>query len=176
MQYGKLYFYTSTIRNWIPLISEHHFEPIIIDSLSYLHRKECLKVYGFVIMPNHMHLLLEQLKSNGKETPIASLMKYTAHQFEQYLLKNDQKILKDFEVDWYSRKINFWQPHPDKFELYKEKTIRQKLKYIHYNPLQEHWALVKEPIDYFYSSARFYETGENSFPFLYHYDHWLKRA
>jgi len=125
------------------------------------------------VMPNHMHLLLEQLKPNGKETPIASLMKYTAHHFEQYLLAHDRKILKEFAVDWACRKINFWQPHPDKFVLYKERTIRQKLNYIHYNPLQEHWRLVKDPIDYLYSSARFYETGESNFLFLYHYRDWL---
>jgi REP element-mobilizing transposase RayT len=91
MEYGKLYFYTSTIQKWQPLLSEYNFEPVIIDSLSYLHKKECLKIYGFVIMPNHMHLLLEQVKPNGKEKPIASLKKYTGHYFEQYFLKMIQR-------------------------------------------------------------------------------------
>lgn len=176
MTYGKLYFYTSTIRDWQPILSKYLFEPVIIDSLSYLHNKGCLKVYGFVIMPNHMHLILEHLKPNGRETPIASLKKYTGHYFEQYIQKNDPTVLERFVVDWLCRKINFWQPYPDQFVLYKEETILQKLNYIHYNPLQERWHLVNDPIHYLYSSARSYETGERNFPFLYHYRDWLNTA
>jgi REP-associated tyrosine transposase len=84
MEFDKLYFYTSTIRNWIPILRDHNLEPIIVDSLNFLYQKGCIKLYGFVIMPNHMHLILEQLKLNGKEKPIASLMKYTAHCFEKF--------------------------------------------------------------------------------------------
>ena len=173
MEYGELYFYTSTIRYWTPILKQYHLEPIIIDSLNFLHTRECIKVYGFVIMPNHMHLILEQLKANGKETPIASLMKYTSHQFEKYLKTHDSEMLNKFIVDWVSRKVNFWLPHSHAFELDCEEIISQKLEYIHFNPLQEHWNLVKDPIDYPYSSARFYETGENNFPFLYDYRDWV---
>jgi REP element-mobilizing transposase RayT len=123
-------------------------------------------------MPNHMHMILEQLSRNGKESPVASFKKYTSHEFEKYLKKNDSEKLKSFTVDWKSRKVNFWQPHPDEFELYYEKTILQKLEYIHNNPLQKHWNLAKRPIDYEYSSARFYETGEKNFAFLYDYKDW----
>ena len=169
---GKLYFYTTTIKNWIPIIGEYKLEPIILDSLNFLHDRGCLKLYGFVIMPNHLHMIIEQLIYNGKETPIASLKKYTSHEFEKYLQKNDPEKLKSFAVDWKSRKANFWQPHPDVFELNNEETILQKLEYMHNNPLQEHWRLAKNPIDYEYSSARFYEIGEKNFSFLYDYRDW----
>lgn len=39
------------------------------------------------------------------------------------------------------------------------KILNVKLDYIHMNPLQEHWNLVLSPEDYVYSSARFYEYG-----------------
>ena len=172
MDYYKLYFYTTTIKNWIPIIGNYHLEPIIIDSLNFLHERECLKIYGFVIMPNHMHMILEQLQPNGKETPVASLKKFTSRQFEQCLQKEDANILRSFAVSWKSRKINFWQPYPDVFELDNEETILQKLEYIHTNPMQEKWNLVKHPVDYLYSSAKFYETGEKNFSFLYDYRDW----
>jgi len=117
-------------------------------------------------------MIIEQLILNGKETPIASFKKYTSHEFEKYLKTNEPDVMKSFTVDWKSRKANFWQPHPDEFELDNEHTILQKLEYIHNNPLQEHWNLAKNPIDYEYSSARFYETGEKIFPFLYDYRDW----
>jgi hypothetical protein len=47
--------------------------------------------------------------------------------------------------------------------------LEQKLEYIHFNPLQERWNLVKSPEDYYWSSARFYEEGKDDFGFLKHY-------
>jgi putative transposase len=44
----------------------------------------------------------------------------------------------------------------------------QKLDYLHYNPTQEHWQLSKTYLEYYYSSAQFYETGIDNFGFLTH--------
>ncbi|MDQ2721468.1 MAG: hypothetical protein M3Z26_17155 [Bacteroidota bacterium] len=44
----------------------------------------------------------------------------------------------------------------------------EKFDYIHYNPLQPHWQLCKEPAEYKYSSAQFYETGKDEFEILTH--------
>jgi REP element-mobilizing transposase RayT len=167
MEYGQLYFYTSAIRERKPMIKLYHFEPLILDSLSFLTKKECIKVYGFVIMPNHIHLIWELLKANGKESPVASLMKFTAHQFEKHLQQKDPAYLKEFAVEWNSRQFNFWLPDADWLLLNNEATLLQKLNYIHNNPMQEHWNLVDDPIKYPYSSAKFYETGINDFDFLF---------
>jgi putative transposase len=169
MEYGSLYFYTSTINDWKPLIRRYCFYDIILESLSYLHQNRCLRVYGFVIMPNHMHLIWQLLKPNGKESPAASLMKYTAHRFEQHIRRKNPADLDNYLVNWKTRKYNFWRPEPDWFLLSREETTWQKLKYIHHNPLQKGWGLAKAPETYPYSSARFYETGIRSFDFLYHY-------
>ena len=42
----------------------------------------------------------------------------------------------------------------------------QKLKYIHFNPVNGKWTLAKDDLDYYYSSVRFYETGMDEFGFL----------
>ncbi|MCW3086663.1 MAG: hypothetical protein JWQ78_49 [Sediminibacterium sp.] len=168
-EYGALYFYTSSIHNWRPLIRQYDFYETITNSLLFLHKKGMIRIYGFVIMPNHIHLVWQLLKSNGKETPVASLMKFTAHTFEQYILQHNPSDIVHYAVDWRSRKYNFWQPEPHWFLLYKERTTVQKINYIHNNPLQEHWRLAESPVEYPFSSARFYETGEKNFEFLYHY-------
>lgn len=169
MEYGALYFYTSTIYQWKPLIDQYNFYETITDSLSFLHKKGVIRVYGFVIMPNHIHLIWQLLKYNGKESPAASLMKFTAHHFQQHIILTNPADLTNYRVDWRSRKYNFWQPEPYWFLLYKEKTTVQKLNYIHNNPLQEKWKLADQPAKYKYSSAKFYETGIKDFDFLYHY-------
>jgi hypothetical protein len=40
MEYNQLYFYTSTIRGWKPLLKQFNFEPLILDSLNFLFKKE----------------------------------------------------------------------------------------------------------------------------------------
>jgi putative transposase len=45
-------------------------------------------------------------------------------------------------------------------------VAKQKLDYIHFNPVRGKWRLAKDDISYYYSSARFYETGVDEFGFL----------
>ena len=47
--------------------------------------------------------------------------------------------------------------------------MEQKLSYIHTNPVQPHWNLCSDFVDYYYSSASFYETANSDFTFLKHY-------
>lgn len=169
MEYGALYFYTATINQGHDLIRRYDFYNLITGSLSWLHQKKLIRVYGFVIMPNHIHFIWQMLQKNGKESPAASFMKYTAHYFEKHLLNHNLPDLEKYQVSWRSRKYNFWQPEPHWFLLFKERTIIQKLNYIHKNPVQKKWNLVNDPVDYPYSSFCFYETGVNRFDFLNHY-------
>lgn len=174
MLYNRLYFYTATIYQWKHLLSDFHLEEAILSSLAYLSEKGCINVYAFVIMPNHMHLLWELRKPNGKESPAASLMKYTAHKFEQRLRQFAPHVLKKFGVEDNSRRYNFWQSNPDWFWLNYIPTIEQKLHYIHYNPLQERWRLCERPVDYPYSSAQFYAIGKTTVAFLHHYNEFVE--
>ncbi|MDQ3550260.1 MAG: transposase [Bacteroidota bacterium] len=168
----ELYFYTSTIYRWQPLLKDFNFEPVIIQSLSYLYRKGCIKVYGFVIMPNHIHLIWELLENNGKESPSSSFMKFTAHQFQAILKQNAPHVLSDYKIDLNSRQYNFWQPKPNWFLLNQISTLEQKLNYIHLNPMRGKWNLVTDPSEYYYSSCAYYEKQVNNFDFLKDYRDW----
>ena len=168
---GKPYFYTATIRDWHTVIKDNAFEEIIIQSLRFLTDKKLIQVYGMVIMPNHVHLIWEMMALNKKETPISSFMKFTSHKFLEKLRQKDKNELQSYEVEWISRKHNFWQKDSLAIELFTEKVFLQKLNYLHNNPLQEKWKLASVPEAYFYSSAKFYFTGgkENDFRFIKHY-------
>jgi REP element-mobilizing transposase RayT len=54
---------------------------LIIAYLKKISDEGLLTIYAFIIMPNHMHLIFNQNKLNGKETLKGSLLKYTAHTF-----------------------------------------------------------------------------------------------
>ena len=65
-----------------------------------------------------------------------------------------------------NKNYEFWQRDSLAIRLYSKDVAMQKLKYIHNNPLAEHWNLVSDPTDYRYSSARYYEINEKNFDFL----------
>ncbi len=121
IQTGSIYFWTATIHNWIPLLQNDKFKQTIINSLNYLHNQQLIEVYGFVIMPNHIHLLWKELKLNGKETPHASLLKYTAHLFKKEL-QHDMKLLMPFAVQDHNKKFEFWQRDSLAFEITQRDT------------------------------------------------------
>ncbi len=55
-------FYTATILEWKFLLSEEKYKSIIISSLQYLVKSNKIKLYGFVIMSNHIHLIWQELR------------------------------------------------------------------------------------------------------------------
>ncbi|MGH2553557.1 MAG: transposase [Chitinophagaceae bacterium] len=162
-----IYFWTATINKWQRLLEKDYYKDVIIESLEYLTNTGKIDVFAFVIMPNHLHFIWRINEPNGKESPHGSFMKYTAHQFKK-MLQTEKGIagLEPYKIDASNKKYEFWQPDSLAIPLFTKKVAVQKLKYIHRNPLAEHWQLVNDPCDYKYSSARYYELDEKNFLFL----------
>jgi putative transposase len=169
MELNEVYFWTATISKWRHLLKEDRYKKIIVDSLEYLSNQNKVKVYAFVVMPNHMHMLWEMLELNGKENPYESFLKYTAHQFQKLLKSSNSEEYKLYNVDEVTRKQRYWKRDPLAIRILSREMAQQKFEYIHNNPLQEHWNLAKEPEQYYYSSAFDYSNNFSRFEFLNHY-------
>jgi len=163
-QLGEIYFWTATIHKWYHLLEVDSQKGIIIDYLKFLSGNEFINVYGFVIMPNHMHLIWQQNKLNGKESPKASLLKYTAHIFLIQLKLEAKSWL--YKVNAANKEHEIWQRDSLGIEIYSRGVAKQKLDYIHANPVKGKWQLADNDLNYKYSSARFYEYGVDEFGFL----------
>src|SRR5690606_12803087 len=111
------------------LLKSEKYKRIIIDSLGYLVHKNKIRVYGFVIMPNHIHIIWELLELNGKEMPHASFFKYTSHVIQKDLKKHHPMILDRFSINSESRDYQFWQSDSLSIELKSPVMIYQKLDY-----------------------------------------------
>jgi REP element-mobilizing transposase RayT len=129
---------------------------------------ELVNIYGYVVMDNHIHVLWEQLKMNGKESPKESFEKYTGHMFLKQLTRNAESLV-DYATEQMDRNYIFWQRDPLAVLIRDREMAASKLDYIHYNPLQPQWQLSNEPADYKFSSAKFYETSEDEFKILTHF-------
>jgi len=136
MELERLYFSTATITKWQMLLKPGKYKNIIINSLSFLAHKNKIQVYGFVIMPNHIHILWELLALNGKEMPHASFSKYIIHVIQKDLKKHHPMILERFSINSESRYYQFWQSNTLSIELNSAQMTYQKLNYIHNNPCQ----------------------------------------
>jgi REP element-mobilizing transposase RayT len=163
---GEIYFWTATINDWKHLLRKDEYKDVIIDSLQYLTDQGKIDVFAFIIMPNHLHLIWRVNEPNGKESPQGSFLKYTAHMFKKMLKQEGIGNLSPYKVEAENKKFEFWQRDSLAIPLFTREVALQKLKYLHNNPLKEHWNLVKDPCDYKYSSARYYELNEKSFSFL----------
>ncbi len=168
MELKRIYFFTATIHKWIPLLNEDSFKDIIISSLKFLKTKELIRVYGFVIMPNHIHLIWELLQMNGKESPHTSFLKFTGHQFLQKLRTENLKMLEMFKVDLVNKDHSFWQRDALPIEVYSNNVIFQKLEYLHANPCRGKWMLASNPVEYNYSTSGYYDISKDRFGILSH--------
>ena len=146
---------TCTVLSWIPVFTRPETVKILLDSLTLLIRKG-LKLYAYVILENHLHLIAQ---SDHLDRDIARFKSYTGKNLIHFFGVNNIKTILD-QLAFYKkahktdREFQFWQEgvHPEWIQ--NGTMMRQKVEYIHQNPVKrgyvdraEHWR---------YSSARNY--------------------
>ena len=109
---NEVYFWTITVNNWQHLLQLEANKMIVVDSLQWLVQKGLVKIYGYVIMPNHIHLMWEQLQMNGKEFPKNSFEKFTAKLLVRNMKENNDAAVKNYQVAARDRQYNIWQRGP----------------------------------------------------------------
>jgi len=152
----KPYFLTCTVVNWVAIFTKPETVQIVLDSLRYLQDQNRLTLYGFVILENHLHLIAS---SDDLAKEIGDFKSFTARQLIDYFEeKRVTMILKQFAYHKSrhktDRQYQLWQEgcHPELIQ--DEEMMRQKLEYIHYNPVKRGY--VDDPTHWRYSSARNY--------------------
>jgi REP element-mobilizing transposase RayT len=161
-------FFTATVLEWKQLLKPDKYKALIVESLRFLVGHERVTVYGFVIMPNHLHLLWRIKEPHLRENVQRDFLKFTAQQIRFDLEKNHPQVLEKFFVGAKDRKYQIWERNPLSVYCYTPAVLMQKLHYIHHNPVQEKWKLAAVPEEYEFSSARFYAGNSGSFGFLTH--------
>jgi len=125
---------TLTVVGWIDIFSRKRFREIIIESLKYCQAEKGLKVYGYVIMTNHIHLIVS---AEGKQT-LSEVIK----DFKSFTASTILKELPDstesrkgwlmYLFGYFAKKNKrksehqFWQTDNHPIELYSTKVIKQK--------------------------------------------------
>ncbi|MFA6700368.1 MAG: hypothetical protein WCS28_09380 [Thiomicrospira sp.] len=147
------HFVTCTVVNWLPVFTRSETVNLLLDSLRFL-QAEGLKVYAWVVLENHLHLIVQ---ADDLPQMMKRFKRHTAKHCLGYLQQVGAKtLLKQFEALKMPHKsechFQFWQEgyHPEWIQ--NEAMMRQKMEYIHYNPVKRGY--VDLPEHWRYSSAR----------------------
>lgn len=175
IEQNVIYFCTITCYNWLPLFEITNFYDHIYNWFSILKGKQ-VKIIGYVIIPNHLHLLLyipenskniNQVLSTAKRFMAYDIVTRLKKQRQEKILNNLKSGVQYNEIK--KRKIHqVFQPSFDIKPCYSEKFIIQKLDYIHHNPVIGKWSLADDYAFYPHSSAGFYILNNES-DFVTHY-------
>lgn len=164
IEQDKCYFLTLTVVNWIDIFSRVIYKDLIIENLRYCQENKGLEIFGYVIMTNHIHLIVRSSKNN---------LSGTLRDFKSYTSKQILKTINDHPESRRSwmlplfrksalkiadhSKLNFWQHGNHAKIIYSSSFLSEKLNYIHENPVRA--GIVESAEHYKYSSAGFYANG-----------------
>jgi REP element-mobilizing transposase RayT len=172
----SVYFCTVTCYQWLNLIQEANAYHAIYRWFRHLKNDGC-HVTGYVIMPNHFHVLL-YLSHSGTSL---NLMVGECKRFMAYNIVGSLKAQGNTELlaaiakgvperERHIGKLHqVFKPSFDGRLCHSEWMLEQKLDYMHHNPVRGKWNLVEDFTAYPHSSAAFYELGEPGIPELVHY-------
>jgi REP element-mobilizing transposase RayT len=151
------YFITCTIVGWLPVFTRPEAVQIVFDSWNYLKKERGFRLYGYVILENHLHLIAS---ASDIGNSVKSFKMYTARQIVDLLETHDASVLlKQMRALKLPHKTasdyQVWEEGSKPKQINDEEMMVQKLEYIHNNPVERGY--VDEPVHWRYSSARNYE-------------------
>ncbi len=139
-QQGRdLHFITFSCYRRQPLLATADAKKLFERALEQVRRQYGFYVTGYVVMPEHVHLLV----SEPERSTLAQALKAVKQSIARRLI---------------GEREHFWQARYYDFNLCTSRKRVEKLRYMHRNPVKR--GLVEKPEDWAWSSFRHYLTGE----------------
>ncbi len=164
-----LYFITFTCHKWLQLIELTKGYDLVYQWFDYL-KLQGHRIAGFVIMPNHAHVMIDFSKTDKSINKIIGDGKrFIAYSIVQRLEeKNEDAILEKLQKAVTrtgrrrGKKHEVWEESFDWKYCETADFAFQKLVYMHNNPCTGRWNLAKDAMAYEHSSARYYISGKHA--------------
>jgi putative transposase len=161
--HGHLHFVTFSCYRRLPLLGGVQARNLFVEELGRARADYGFLLVGYVVMPNHVHLLVSE-PTKGTPSTVLQMLKQRA---SRGMRKNrprlppmESRVLLPRFVDELPQ---FWQPRFYDFNVYSHEKMNEKLDYMHANPVSR--GLVKDPKDWPWSSFSFYVgLGEGLIP------------
>ena len=157
-----IYFLTMTIVDWVDLFTRPTHKLLSVEALHYCQRAKGLQLYAWCLMPSHLHLIAAAREGYHLSDFLRDFKKFTSNQLIGRIQDEPESrrewLLHRFahEAERHQRVKNYkvWQDGNHAEQLLTEPFARQKLNYLHQNPVKD--LTVAEPEHYVFSSAACY--------------------
>jgi putative transposase len=156
----EIYFLTFTVVGWIDVFTRKEYKLDIVDSLNYCVENKGLCVFGWCLMSNHLHLIVQSRGENDLSAIVRDFKKFTAKKILKRIEEEPESrrnwMLNQFEYAGRKlkriKKYKFWKDDNHAIELDTNSMFDSRLDYVHHNPVEA--MIVEEPEHYLFSSAR----------------------
>ncbi len=139
-----LYFVSFATVNWLDVFTRQIYFNVLTESINYCRKEEGMELYCYCFMPSHVHLIYRS-RLEDSSSLLRDFKSYTAKKVMEAIENNPQESRKEYLLWFFERaakkksnnaKYQFWQHHNKPIELWSEKVIKQKIDYIHNNPVE----------------------------------------
>jgi putative transposase len=153
---GDLHFITSSCYHRQPWLASARRRDLFLTILEQVRQRYRFVVVGYVVMPEHFHLLISE-PQRGTPSTVMQALKIG---FARRLLARTRRRRNRLQTDlWESTPpAHIWQRRFYDFNVWTERKRIEKLRYMHRNPVKR--GLVAEPDQWRWSSFRSYAYGE----------------
>jgi len=157
----ELHYVTFQIVRWVDIFTRRVYRDIAIESMRFCQENKGLEIYSFVVMSNHIHLLLRSDNCQLSNT-IKEFKSFTAKKILEAVNTDTESRrewmmnLFEFSAKQHKRneKYQVWTHENHAEIVYGNQFMDSKINYIHENPVRA--GIVAKAEDYLYSSARNY--------------------
>ncbi|MGX1931137.1 REP-associated tyrosine transposase [Flagellimonas sp. 2504JD4-2] len=155
-----VYFVSFATVYWIDVFTRQKYFDVLANSIAHCRKEKGMELFAYCFMPSHIHLMFRS-KNNDPSGLLRDFKRHTSKEVLKMIRENPQESRKEWLLEMFERaaqkkknveKQQFWQHHNKPIELWSPAVIKQKLDYIHNNPVNS--GLVVNPEDWKYSSAR----------------------
>lgn len=163
----EAYFITITTVGWVDVFTRLNQKYTIVNALQYCQENKGLEIYAYCIMSSHIHVLCKATAGFILSDVIRDFKKVTSKKIIQTII-DEPESRREWMMEYFQKscehlkrnqKLKVWQNgyHAELVET--NWFIKQKVNYIHNNPVAE--KIVTQPEDYYFSSARNYAGLDN---------------
>lgn len=163
-----LYFISFAVIGWLDVFTRNEYKDLFLESVRFCQKEKGLEIHAWCLMTSHVHLVFRSIKGQKPELLIGDLKRFTSKAIVKAIQENPRESRKEFLLEIFKKEAlkssnvsnyQFWRHDNNPIELWSTHVIKQKIDYVHQNPVEA--GLVYKAEDYVYSSARDYadETG-----------------
>jgi len=150
-----LHFITCSCYHRLPSLGTAAARDRFLSIVEQTRQRYRFVVVGYVVMPEHIHLLITEPEKGNPSTVMQVLKQRTARAL---LPRRKRRDPRQRELSGEELRRAFWQERFYDFNVWTTKKRVEKLRYMHRNPVKR--GLVQSPEQWRWSSYRFYLLGE----------------